>query len=68
MSVIGNAGLAGAAVGSVAAGALYGAASWPLVCGVFAGVIALGAVAGPGALARMRIDDRPPSPARTDAG
>lgn len=68
MSVIGNAGLAGAAVGSVAAGALYGAASWPLVCGVFAGVVALGAVAGPGALARMRIDDRPPSPARTDAG
>lgn len=59
MSLMGNAGLAGGAAGSALAGALYGATSWPLVCGVFAGVIAAGAVAGPLALTRMRVTDRP---------
>lgn len=67
MSLLGNAALAGGALGSAAAGALYGAASWALVCGVFAAVIAAGAVAGPLALSRMRITDRP-APARGGVG
>jgi len=67
MSLLGNASLVGAALGSGAAGALYGVASWPVACAVFAGAIGLGALAGPAALARMQIADRPDvgDPART---
>ncbi|MBX9243449.1 MFS transporter [Actinotalea ferrariae] len=59
MSLLGNAALAGGAVGSVVAGALYGATSWQAVCAVLAGVIAAGAVAGPLALRRLGVADRP---------
>ncbi|MCL3863262.1 MFS transporter [Actinotalea sp. K2] len=67
MSLLGNAALAGGAVGSALAGVLYGTTSWVLVCAVFSGLIAVGAVAGPHALRTLRIDDRPSSPG-ADAG
>ncbi|WP_431838433.1 MFS transporter [Cellulomonas sp. Y8] len=58
MSLLGNASLAGGAVGSAAAGALYGATSWAVVCGVLAGLLLLGAAAGPWALRRTGVRDR----------
>lgn len=58
MSLLGNAALAGGAVGSAAAGALYGATSWAVVCGVLAGLLLLGAAAGPWALRRTGVRDR----------
>ncbi|MBO3103890.1 MFS transporter [Cellulomonas fengjieae] len=62
MSLLGNAALGGGAVGSALAGALYGTASWVLVCAVFAALIAVGAVAGPRALRALGISDRPSAP------
>jgi DHA1 family multidrug resistance protein-like MFS transporter len=59
MSLLGNAALAGGAVGSAAAGALYGATSWAVVCAVLAGLLLLGAAAGPWALRRTGVGDRP---------
>lgn len=68
MSLFGNAALAGGAVGSAvaggavdsaAAGALYGATSWAVVCAVLAGLLVLGAVAGPWALRQIGLRDRP---------
>ncbi|MFI2752715.1 MFS transporter [Cellulomonas sp. P22] len=59
MSLLGNAGLAGGAVGSAAAGALYGATSLAVVCAVLAGLLVLGAAAGPWALRRIGLQDRP---------
>lgn len=59
MGLLGNAGLAGAAVGSVLTGWLYDSTSWQVVCGVLAVVIALGAVIGPAALTRVGVLDRP---------
>lgn len=69
MSLLGNAALAGGALGSAGAGALYGATSWAAVCAVLAGLLVLGAVAGPWALRRIGVRDRPGlatgTPART---
>lgn len=59
MSLLGNASLAGGAVGSALAGALYGSASWPVACLALAAVVALGAVAGPWALRALGVADRP---------
>ncbi|WP_182112560.1 MFS transporter [Actinotalea sp. JY-7876] len=67
MSLLGNAGLAGAATGSLLAGALYEATSWQVVCGLLAALIAVGAIAGPLALARLGVPDRP-RPAPVPAG
>ncbi|WP_456789202.1 MFS transporter [Cellulomonas sp. P5_C5] len=59
MSLLGNAALAGGAVGAAAAGVLYGATSWAAVCVALAGVLAVCAVAGPWALRRIGLRDRP---------
>jgi MFS family permease len=59
MSLLGNAALAGGALGSAAAGALYGATSWAVVCGVLAALLLVGAAAGPWALRRIGVGDRP---------
>lgn len=59
MSLLGNAGLIGGAIGSFTAGMLYEATSWGVTCLILAAVIALGAVGGPWALGRMRVADRP---------
>ncbi len=59
MSLLGNARLAGGAVGSAAAGVLYQGTSWAAVCLALAGLLAVGAAAGPWALRRMGIEDRP---------
>ncbi|MCG7285756.1 MFS transporter [Cellulomonas sp. ACRRI] len=59
MSLLGNAALAGGALGSATAGALYGSTSWALVCGVLAALLLVAAAAGPCALRRIGVGDRP---------
>ncbi|RMI09058.1 MFS transporter [Cellulomonas triticagri] len=59
MSLLSNAALAGGAVGSASAGALYGATSWAVVCVTLAAVLLVGAAAGPWALRRIGLRDRP---------
>lgn len=61
MSLLGNAALAGGAVGSAATGALYGATSWAAVSVVLAGLLVVGAGAGPWALCRTGTGERPQS-------
>lgn len=59
MSLLGNAALAGGAVGTAAAGALYGATSWAVVCAALAGLLVVAALAGPWALRRTGVTNRP---------
>ena len=51
--------LAGAIIGSLAAGLLYESGSWFLACIVCAVIIASGAVLAPAALTRLGVADRP---------
>jgi MFS family permease len=59
MSLLSNASLAGAAIGSAVAGYLYGATSWAAVCLVLGALLLVGAGAGPWALRRIGVSDRP---------
>lgn len=63
MALLSNAGLIGAAAGSLLAGLLYDDGSWLVSCLVLAAVILSGAILGPLALNRMGVRDRPDSPA-----
>ncbi|WP_108834324.1 MFS transporter [Actinomyces sp. Marseille-P3109] len=58
--------LAGAIIGSLAAGLLYGSGSWFLACMVCAVIIASGAVLAPAALTRLGTADRPAPASRHD--
>ena len=68
MALLSNAGLIGAAAGSLLAGFLYDDGSWPASCLVLGAVILSGAVLGPAVLNRMGIRDRPEGPAPKPAG
>ncbi len=60
--------LAGAVIGSLAAGMLYESGSWFLACSVCAVIIALGAVLVPAAVRRLEVADHPaPTPECDDA-
>lgn len=59
MGTYDSVGLIGAAVGVLAAGALYEISSWQVACVVFGAVILSGAVLGPWALNRLRVTDIP---------
>lgn len=63
MSILGNAGLLGSAIGSLLAGFLYAGGSWLAACLVFAAVLLAGGVLGPLALAKIGVRDRPGSAA-----
>ncbi|MDI6105958.1 MFS transporter [Actinoplanes sp. NEAU-A12] len=54
--------LAGTLIGSLAAGVLYEAGSWPLACLVFTAVILSGAVCVPAAIRRLDVPGTPPPP------
>ena len=63
MALLSNAGLIGAAAGSLLAGFLYDGAPWLLSCLVLGAVILSGAALGPMVLHRMGVRDRPDNPA-----
>ncbi|MSR97729.1 hypothetical protein FYJ28_02695 [Arthrobacter sp. BL-252-APC-1A] len=63
MALLSNAGLIGAAAGSLLAGFLYDGGSWLVSCLVLGAVILSGSILGPLALNRMGVRDRPDFPA-----
>lgn len=57
MSLLGNAALAGTAIGSVTGGAVYEAVSWAWACFILAALPGAAAALGPVALRRMEASD-----------